>query len=59
MARVAYYYGRNNYLVSQLGPSPGTIFATIQEGLKELARASLDAFRSGIEGERLRYERVT
>ncbi|MDF0529213.1 DUF3830 family protein [Tsukamurella sp. 8F] len=55
---LALFYGRNNLLLNpDFGFVPGTVFATIERGLDDLAGAANDLWRTGAEGERLRFER--
>src|SRR5579884_4261381 len=55
---LAIFYGRNNLLINgDVGWVPGNVYATITEGLAEMAEACHDVWRSGSVGERLVYER--
>lgn len=55
---LAIFYGRNNLLLNgDVGWVPGNVYATITEGLQEMAQACHDVWRSGSVGERLVYER--
>jgi hypothetical protein len=55
---LAIFYGRNNLLLNgDVGWVPGNVYATIVEGLDEMAQACHDVWRSGSVGERLVYER--
>lgn len=55
---LAIFYGRNNLLLNgDVGWVPGNVYATIVEGLAEMAEACNDVWRSGSVGETLRYER--
>jgi hypothetical protein len=55
---LAIFYGRNNLLINgDVGWVPGNVYATITEGLPEMAQACHDVWRSGSVGERLVYER--
>ena len=54
---LAVFYGRNNYLLSPIGHLPGTVFATIEEGLAEFADACNDVWSAGSVGERLTLRR--
>jgi hypothetical protein len=55
---LAIFYGRNNLLINgDIGWVVGNVFATIVEGLDEMAVACHDVWRSGSVGERLRYAR--
>lgn len=57
---LAIFYGRNNLLLNgDVGWVPGNVYATITEGLAEMAQACHDVWRSGSVGERLRYERYS
>lgn len=56
---LALFYERNNLLLNpDYGWVPANIFATITEGLDELAKASDDMWRRGFEGERLAFRRL-
>lgn len=57
LADIGVFYGRNNFLFGPLGPGPGSVFATIEEGLAEFAAACNDVWYAGAAGERLRLER--
>ena len=55
---LAIFYGRNNLLLNgDIGWVVGNVFATIVEGLDEMAVACHDVWRSGSVGERLSYAR--
>ncbi len=55
---LAIFYGRNNLLLNgDIGWVVGNVFATIVEGLDEMAAACNDVWRSGAVGERLVYAR--
>src|SRR5699024_5746990 len=55
---LAIFYGRNNLLLNgDIGWVPGNVFATVEENLKEMADACNDIWMSGMEGERLIYEK--
>ena len=55
---LAIFYGRNNLLLNgDVGWVPGNVYATITEGLEQMAQACHDVWRSGSVGERLVYER--
>lgn len=55
---LAIFYGRNNLLLNgDIGWVVGNVFATIVEGLDEMAAACNDVWRAGAIGERLRYAR--
>ncbi|WP_068250402.1 DUF3830 family protein [Janibacter corallicola] len=56
---LAIFYGRNNLLVNgDVGWVPGNVFATIEEGLAEMAEACNDLWRTGVVGERLTFARA-
>jgi hypothetical protein len=56
---IGYFYERNNLLLNpDSGWVPGNVFATITEGLEEIAAASRDLWLRGLEGERLTYRRL-
>lgn len=56
---LAIFYGRNNLLLNgDVGWVPGNVYATITEGLEQMAQACHDVWRSGSVGERLVYERL-
>jgi hypothetical protein len=56
---LAIFYGRNNLLLNgDIGWVVGNVFATIVEGLDEMAVACHDVWRSGSVGERLSYARL-
>ncbi|APU14384.1 MULTISPECIES: DUF3830 family protein [Actinoalloteichus] len=55
---LAIFYGRNNLLLNgDVGWVPGNVYATIVEGLEQMAEACNDVWRSGAVGERLVYRR--
>ena len=55
---LAYFYERNNLLLNpDVGWVPGNVFATIVEGLEEIAAASADLWLHGAAGERLTFSR--
>lgn len=55
---LAVFYGRNNLLLNaDIGWVVGNVWATIVEGLDEMADACNDVWRSGSIGERLTYQR--
>lgn len=55
---LALFYGRNNLLLNaDVGFVPGNVFATIVEGLEEMAAAANDVWRSGAVGETLSFRR--
>ena len=56
---LAIFYGRNNLLINgDVGWVPGNVFATIEEGLAEMAEACNDLWRTGVVGERLTFSRA-
>lgn len=56
---LALFYQRNNLLLNpDFGWVPGNVFATIVEGLDELADACNDLWRAGAVGETLSFERL-
>lgn len=56
---LAVFYGRNNFLFNPAtGYVPGNVYATIVEGLEEMAKAMHDVWRSGSVGEKLSYRRI-
>ncbi|WP_218220118.1 DUF3830 family protein [Nesterenkonia sp. Act20] len=56
---LAVFYGRNNLLVNgDVGWVPGNVFATIEEGLAELAAACQDVWMGGARGETLSFARA-
>lgn len=56
---LALFYERNNLLLNpDYGFVPGNVFATIVEGLPELAAASQDLWKRGVEGETLSFRRL-
>jgi hypothetical protein len=55
---LALFYERNNLLLNpDYGFVPGNVFATIVRGLEELAAASQDLWKRGVEGETLSFRR--
>ena len=55
---LALFYGRNNLLLNaDVGFVPGNVFATIVEGLEEMAAAANDVWSSGAVGETLSFRR--
>lgn len=55
---LAVFYGRNNLLLNpDFGFVPGNVYASIEEGLPELAAAAQDLWRAGCLGESLRFRR--
>jgi hypothetical protein len=56
---LAVFYGRNNILLNgDTGWVPGNVFATIIEGLEEMAAACQDIWMGGARGETLTYSRA-
>lgn len=56
---LAVFYGRNNLLINgDVGWVPGNVFATITEGLPELAAACQDIWMGGARGETLTFARA-
>jgi hypothetical protein len=56
---LAIFYGRNNLLLNaDIGWVVGNVWATIVEGLDEMAPACNDVWLNGCAGERLSYQRV-
>jgi hypothetical protein len=55
---LAIFYGRNNYLHGPDGHMPGNLFATITEGLKEMAVACQDLWRNGAGNETMTFRRL-
>jgi hypothetical protein len=56
---LALFYERNNLLLNpDFGWVPGTVFATVVEGLDAMAAASQDMWLNGVAGERLSFHRV-
>src|SRR5699024_58908 len=56
---LAIFYGRNNLLINgDMGWVPGNVFATITEGLDEMARAAQDLWLRRVERETLNFARV-
>src|SRR5699024_3591560 len=56
---LAIFYGRNNLLVNgDVGWVPGNVFATIEDGLAEMAEACNDLWRPGVVVERLTLGRA-
>lgn len=57
---LAFFYERNNLLLNpDVGWVPGTVFATIETGLEEMAAASQDMWLHGVAGETLRFDRAS
>ena len=56
---LAVFYGRNNLLINgDVGWVPGNVFATIEDGLEELAAACQDVWMGGARGETLSFARA-
>lgn len=56
---LALFYGRNNLLLNpDFGFVPGNVFATIIQGLADIADASNDLWRHGADGEVLRFDKA-
>ena len=55
---LAIFYGRDNYLLGPDGHMPGNLFATVTEGLEELAAACQDLWRNGAGDERMTFSRL-
>jgi hypothetical protein len=59
MPYLAVFYGRNNLLLNgDTGWVPGNVFATIVEGLDEMAAACQDIWMGGARDETLTYSRA-
>lgn len=55
---LALFYGRNNLLINgDQGWVPGNVFATVVEGLEEMAAACQDIWMNGARGETLAFAR--
>jgi hypothetical protein len=55
---LALFYGRNNLLINgDQGWVPGNVFATVVEGLEEMAKACQDLWLGGVRGETLTFAR--
>ncbi|MEU2014105.1 DUF3830 family protein [Nocardia sp. NPDC019302] len=55
---LALFYGRNNLLINgDQGWVPGNVFATIEDGLAEIAAACNNLWLRGVEGETLAFAR--
>lgn len=55
---LALFYGRNNLLLNaDVGFVPGNVFATIVEGLEDMAAAANDVWRAGAVDETLSFRR--
>ena len=56
---LALFYGRNNLLINgDQGWVPGNVFATVVDGLPEMAQACQDVWMGGARGERLTFARA-
>lgn len=56
---LAVFYGRNNLLLNpDFGWVPGNVFASIEEGLDELAAAAQDMWLHGVADEQIRFARL-
>jgi hypothetical protein len=56
---LALFYGRNNLLINgDQGWVPGNVFATIEDGLADIAAAAQDLWLRGVEGESLSFRRA-
>ncbi|MFI5779875.1 DUF3830 family protein [Nocardia sp. NPDC051570] len=56
---LALFYGRNNLLINgDMGWVPGNVFATIEEGLADIAAACNTLWLRGVEGETLTFARA-
>ena len=56
---LAIFYERNNLLLNpDVGWVPGNVFATIVDGLDDIAAASQDMWMNGVAGERLVLSRA-
>lgn len=56
---LALFYGRNNLLLNgDQGWVPGNVFASVVEGLDEMAAACQDVWMGGARGETLTFARV-
>lgn len=56
---LALFYGRNNLLINgDVGWVPGNVFATIVDGLDDMAAACQDLWMRGAEGETLSFTRA-
>jgi hypothetical protein len=57
---LALFYGRNNLLINgDQGWVPGNVFASVVEGLEEMAIACQDVWMGGARGETLTFARST
>lgn len=56
---LALFYGRNNLLLNaDVGFVPANVFASVTDGLSEMADACNDVWRTGAIGERLSFRRL-
>lgn len=56
---LALFYGRNNLLINgDQGWVPGNVFATVTEGMDQMAEACQDVWMSGARGETLSFARA-
>jgi hypothetical protein len=56
---MALFYERNNLLLNpDYGFVPANVYATIVEGLEDIAAASQDMWKKGVVGERLTFDRL-
>ena len=56
---LALFYGRNNLLINgDVGWVPGTVFATVVDGLDAIAAACNDLWMRGVDGETLTFART-
>lgn len=56
---LAIFYGRNNLLLNgDIGWVPGNVFATIEDGLTDIAAACNDLWMAGAIGEQLAFARA-
>ena len=55
---LAIFYGRDNYLLGPDGHMPGNLFATVTEGLEELAETCQDLWRNGAGDEIMTFSRL-
>jgi hypothetical protein len=57
---LAVFYERNNLLLNpDVGWVPGNVFATVVQGLEDIAAASQDMWLNGVAGERLSFTRAS
>lgn len=56
---LALFYGRNNLLINgDQGWVPGNVFATVEDGLAEMAAACQDLWMGGVRGETIDFSRA-